>query len=94
MVGGNAQLAAGLELGGNKIERTIAGIRRWRGAPLPRVGVEQVNEAQVPLGSGRKTSSAHRPCGADVGNALVANVAERGGDRLEERPAADEAVIG
>ena len=56
--------------------------------------MEQIEEAQRPVGNALKHVQRIAAPQADVGEMLVADVAERRRDAVEERLGADEAVIG
>ena len=56
--------------------------------------MEQIDEAQAAVGQAAEHVERVAHMDADIGEMLVANAAERGGDAVEERLAADEAMIG
>jgi hypothetical protein len=59
----------------------------------PGIGVEQVNEAQRGVRQALQHLQRVAHVQADVGEALIAHMAERADDAVEERLAADEAVV-
>ena len=56
--------------------------------------MEQIDEAQRSVGQAAEHVERVAHVQADVGEVAVADVAERGGDAVDERLAADEAVVG
>ena len=95
VVGRQAELAAGLQLGREQVDRAVVdhpplGVPRLG----PRVGVEQIEEAQRAVGNALEHLERVAAPQPDIGEMLVADVAERGGDAVEERLGADEAVVG
>ena len=60
----------------------------------PGVGVEQIEEAQAPVGHALEHVERVAAPQADIGEMLVADMAERGRDSVEERLGADEAMVG
>ena len=95
IVGGQAEFAAGLELGREQVDRAVIDHPPLGVARLgPRVGVEQIEEAQRAVGHALEHFERIAAPQPDIGEMLVADVAERGRDAVEERLGADEAVVG
>ena len=95
IVGREAELAARLELGGEQVDRAVVDHPPLGVARLgPRVGVEQIEEAQRAVGHALQHLERIAAPQADIGEMLVADMAERGRDAVEERLGADEAVVG
>ena len=95
VVGCEAKLAAGFQLGGEQVDGAVVDHPPLGVARLgPRVGMEQVKEAQTPIGHALEHLKRVAAPQADIAQMLLADVRERGGDSVEERLGADEAVVG
>jgi hypothetical protein len=94
VVGCEAELAARLELGGEEVDRTVIdhpplGVPRLR----PGVGMEQIEEAERLVGDTAQYLKRIALPQANIRKVLVADVAERDRDAVDERFAADEAMV-
>ena len=86
IVGREAELAARLQLGREQVDRAVVDHPPLGVARLgPRVGVEQIEEAQRAVGHAPKHVERVAAPQADIGEMLVADMAERGRDAVEER---------
>jgi len=105
MIGAEAEFAAGLELGGEHVNRTIVHHAALGMARLwPWVGVKQIEEAERAIGDAGEDFERVAVVDADVAQGRVARAAfavaatvdmgERLGHAVDERLGADEAVIG
>ncbi len=100
MIGAEAQLAAGFELGREQLDRPVVhhpplGMARFG----PGIGVEQVDERQRPVGYPLEHPQRVAVKQTDVGQrgmqaAVAADMDQRLGDAVDERFGADEAVVG
>ena len=95
MIGAEAELAAGLELARDHRDRAgvhhpALGVARLG----PGVGMEQIDEAERSVGDAAQHGQGIAHMEADIAERAVANMAKRGDDTVQERLAADEAMVG
>ena len=95
VIGRNAEFAAGLHLGRDQGERPVVHHPPLGMARLgPGVGMQQIDHRQRPVRQPAEHVERIAHVDPDIGQPLVADMAERLGDAIEERLAADEAMVG
>ncbi len=95
MIGAEPEFPAWLELGGDQVKRPRIHHPALGMPGLgPGIGMEQIDEAERGIGQPLEHVQGVAHVEPDVGEMAVADMAEGADDSVEERLAADEAVIG
>src|SRR5207248_1200070 len=95
IVRGEPELATGAQLRREQVDGAVVDHAPLRVSRLrPRIGVEQIKEAQRSVGHTLQHVKRIAAPQADIGKVLVADVAERCRHSVEEWLSADEAMVG